>query len=484
MIVKRLIPVLIILSILSSTFALAQEPAPALKDVPPNHWAAAAVNDLVKKGITQGYPDGTFRGDKNITRYETAMFLSKLAAIVDTTSQVDVSGLKADIKALKDELDAIKKSPSPEPKGIPVTGSFKARYRVANSIANKTADESTPGRGPRVDYRLKTTLSKDFGDGTGVKVNLDTMDAGWGGGSQDLATRLLDIEGNLALHAWDIPINVKMTAGPGPQVYSATMDATFRSDVGEIFMRPRSSISMQAFLGAIELNAGYTVRTVSASGEVDVSQVSGSIGYTLVDFLFFETLNLSVAGDQLAKDIMGQDIPSDTRGKFTIKGSLNEKASMSVALGASKSVNPNDGYYIGCDLSLADVWDTGTFANLGWRRAGPEYIVNSLSTAEFDIIGLDLFDHALMNNTQNWELDVTQFVTDQIALKAKGEVRLDGEGNYGEDYPVSQSMIEGGISYNMAPSTVMDLLYRTYQVPSDLNDKTSDITTLSFMYKF
>ena len=481
---RKLFPVLLTVLLLASASALAQETAPSLKDVPANHWAASAVNDLVKKGITQGYPDGTFRGDQNITRYETAMFLSKLAAIVDTSSSVDVSGLKADIKALKDELEALKKSPSPEPKGIPITGSFKARYRVANSIAAGTASGAAPSRGPRIDYRLKTTLSKDFGDGAGVKVNLDTMDAGWGGGAQDLATRLLDVEGRLALHAWDIPINVKMTAGPGPQLYSATMDATFRSDVKTIFMRPRTSFSLQTFLGAIELNAGYTVRTISPSGEVDVSQLSASIGYTMVQFLLFDMLKFSVSGDELARDIMKDDRPNDTRGQLQITGSFNEKTSTTITLGASESVLPNQGYYVGWELSLADAWDTGTFVTVGYHRMGPEYIVNSLATAEFDIIGLDLFDHPLINNTQNWELSVAQFVTDSLALKAKAEVRLNNEGKYGEDYWESQSMLEGGISYNIAPSTVMDLLYQTYQVPSDLDDKTSDITTLSFMFKF
>ena len=47
-------------------------------DVPAGHWAYQAVKTLAAKGINQGYGDGTFRGDRNITRYETATMLAKI----------------------------------------------------------------------------------------------------------------------------------------------------------------------------------------------------------------------------------------------------------------------------------------------------------------------------------------------------------------------------------------------------------------------
>ena len=44
-------------------------------DVPENHWAYEYVNTLVSKGIIEGYPDGTFGGDRTMTRYEFAAML-------------------------------------------------------------------------------------------------------------------------------------------------------------------------------------------------------------------------------------------------------------------------------------------------------------------------------------------------------------------------------------------------------------------------
>ncbi|MFZ5639073.1 MAG: N-acetylmuramoyl-L-alanine amidase [Bacillota bacterium] len=44
-------------------------------DVPPDHWAAAAVKWAVETGYMKGYEDGTFRGDQGLTRYEEAAVL-------------------------------------------------------------------------------------------------------------------------------------------------------------------------------------------------------------------------------------------------------------------------------------------------------------------------------------------------------------------------------------------------------------------------
>ncbi|KAF1683744.1 ESPR-type extended signal peptide-containing protein [Veillonella sp. R32] len=41
-------------------------------DVPKNHWAYEYVDTITKKGFTIGYPDGEFKGDRTLTRYEFA----------------------------------------------------------------------------------------------------------------------------------------------------------------------------------------------------------------------------------------------------------------------------------------------------------------------------------------------------------------------------------------------------------------------------
>ena len=48
-------------------------------DVPENHWAYEAVAAMAKSGLVKGYPDGEFKGDRNMTRYEFAQIVYTLS---------------------------------------------------------------------------------------------------------------------------------------------------------------------------------------------------------------------------------------------------------------------------------------------------------------------------------------------------------------------------------------------------------------------
>lgn len=56
-----------------------------LRDVTPNDWAYTAVKGMVERyGCLAGYPDGTFRGNRSMTRYE---FAAALNGCIDTINQ-------------------------------------------------------------------------------------------------------------------------------------------------------------------------------------------------------------------------------------------------------------------------------------------------------------------------------------------------------------------------------------------------------------
>ena len=76
----------------STTFAAANP----FSDVPADHWAYDAVAQLAADGVIDGYGDGTYKGDRNITRYEMAQMVAK--AMAKSTSGAD--------KALVDKLAA------------------------------------------------------------------------------------------------------------------------------------------------------------------------------------------------------------------------------------------------------------------------------------------------------------------------------------------------------------------------------------------
>ena len=93
-------------------------------DVPAGHWAYDAVNKLAAEGIVDGYPDGTYGGDKLMTRYEMAQIVAKAMA-----KGANVDKLAAEFA---DELDSLgvrvanleKKSDN-----VKITGQIRASYR-------------------------------------------------------------------------------------------------------------------------------------------------------------------------------------------------------------------------------------------------------------------------------------------------------------------------------------------------------------------
>ena len=68
-------------------------------DVPAGHWAYDSVNKLAAAGVVDGYPDGTYGGDKLMTRYEMAQIVAKAMA-----KGANVDKLAAEFA---DELDAL-----------------------------------------------------------------------------------------------------------------------------------------------------------------------------------------------------------------------------------------------------------------------------------------------------------------------------------------------------------------------------------------
>ncbi len=80
---------------------------PALTDVPAGHWAKDAIDRLVGQGIILGYPDGTYRGTQNLTRYEAAVIIARLLDQV-RTGEVPASSIDADtLTALQNAIQEL-----------------------------------------------------------------------------------------------------------------------------------------------------------------------------------------------------------------------------------------------------------------------------------------------------------------------------------------------------------------------------------------
>lgn len=82
-------------------------------DIPTNHWAYEAVSDLSRRGLVEGYPDGTFGGDRMLTRYEFAQIVYR--AIQDGVTVNDRLATEFSPEMALFRVDTVAKNAKGEP---------------------------------------------------------------------------------------------------------------------------------------------------------------------------------------------------------------------------------------------------------------------------------------------------------------------------------------------------------------------------------
>ena len=96
-------------------------------DVPAGHWAYDSVNKLVAAGVVDGYPDGTYGGDKLMTRYEMAQIVAKAMA-----KGADVDKLAAEFADELDTLGVRVANLEKKADNVKITGEIRYHYTDSN----------------------------------------------------------------------------------------------------------------------------------------------------------------------------------------------------------------------------------------------------------------------------------------------------------------------------------------------------------------
>lgn len=150
-------------------------------DVPSTHWAYQAVSSLSEQGIIDGFPDNTFKGNQNVTRYQLALITAKLLAKVEqggignndvntvekltvefadelallgvkvTSLEDDMQVLKDDVKGLKNDMDTIKSS---------FNNGRVAKVKLSGEmlVRHTSIDEKELGRDVRTGTKLRLRM--------------------------------------------------------------------------------------------------------------------------------------------------------------------------------------------------------------------------------------------------------------------------------------------------------------------------------------
>ena len=112
-------------------------------DLPAGHWAYGAVAKLAAAGVVDGYPDGTFKGDKTMTRYEMAQIVAKALAkgaigaddklVSEFADELDNLGVR--VAKLEKNADAVK-----------ITGNIRTHYAHTTGDFGKKSVTKTRSR--------------------------------------------------------------------------------------------------------------------------------------------------------------------------------------------------------------------------------------------------------------------------------------------------------------------------------------------------
>ena len=134
---KQLAAIFAATAVLGVTTAFAANP---FSDVTPDSWAYQAVSQLANAGIVNGYPDGTFKGQNNITRYEMAQMVAKAMANQDRANAEQQAMINRLADEFSNELNnlGVRVARLEDRVGnVKVTGNARLRYKDAEHAKSK-----------------------------------------------------------------------------------------------------------------------------------------------------------------------------------------------------------------------------------------------------------------------------------------------------------------------------------------------------------
>ena len=172
------------------TSAFAANP---FSDVTPQDWAYQAVAQLASQGIVNGYPDGTFKGQQNITRYEMAQMVAKALVRqdrVDAEQNAIINRLANEFSAELNNLGVRVATLENKVGNFKFTGDARVRYQGSNDRGNDYVNvtetnvygdvtEKTSKRS-KFDYRGRVQFEATVNDNTKAVVRLATGDKEFG----------------------------------------------------------------------------------------------------------------------------------------------------------------------------------------------------------------------------------------------------------------------------------------------------------------
>ena len=253
-------------------------------DVPAGHWAYDAVNKLAAEGVVDGYPDGTYGGDKLMTRYEMAQIVAKAMA-----KGANVDKLAAEFADELDSLGVRVANLEKKADNVKITGQIRASYK---DVSGDKKDNN---------MRLRSRL---FVNGT---INDDWTYTGrfhneqYVNGNDDKGAKGEDdLDFNWAFVSGRVG-GVKMDAGSMDFTYADVVDV--RGDGVKLAYGDDVKVTGWVFKGNSDIEMLSDDRVYVAGVETSFGAVDTTVRYYRADTEFDnEIVEVALAGE-IAKDL-------------------------------------------------------------------------------------------------------------------------------------------------------------------------------------
>ena len=281
-------------AVLGVTTAFAANP---FSDVTPDSWAYQAVSQLAAAGIVNGYPDGTFKGQNDITRYEMAQMVAKAMANQDRANAEQQAMINRLADEFSNELNnlGVRVARLEDRVGnVKVTGDARLRYKDAEHKSSK------------FDARARVQFNAKVNDRTDAVVRLTTDPFELGDAT---ANTTVKVDRAYVNHKFGERVSVK--AGRFGQVIGGGLafDGTFD---GAQFNAGNDKVQFQAAYGyAVSGLAEHNAKKDNA--ELAIVNLNGKVGkhanvggfYTRVNGEDFKTAATATPAAKAYKNIYG-----------------------------------------------------------------------------------------------------------------------------------------------------------------------------------
>ena len=403
---KKILAIAAVAALTAGVSAYAANP---FSDVTPDDWAYQAVSDLSDQGVVEGYPDGTFKGERNMTRYELAQIIARLMAKEDQLNAEQRATLDKLAGEYADELANLGvRVGNLEKKvgNIYWSGDARMRYRD-NSVGNDTWDG-----------RMRINVKGQVNDTTTVNGRL-TYNMNFKDSTKDSGVYMDTL--NVKHQFGDFAVTLGRYANNFGNEYSWRFGDPHNFDGAELSY---AKDAFNAKVGFGQWDTDYTVDQKAAMDDQDAFYAKAGYDFNFaklgVDYVKFQGNNTAKQSFSGNDELLGVDLSIPFAQKWAVLGEY------------VKNTNTQ--------FSKDDAWNAGiSYGVANWKKPGTfniNVMYNDIGGATYfggTGIGTDMLGNLKDGNKELKFWNIGTDVTLAKNVQLHGEYAFDADLTNSED---------------------------------------------------